>query len=52
VAEDRWFVGERALAFSSLVLTKRQDVSVRRDAGRARGIDLLVEVLDDGKSTC
>ena len=48
---DRWFMDERAFAFASLVLTKRNDVVVRAHAGTDMAIDLLVEVLKDGKST-
>lgn len=49
--QDSWFIQERALAFTSLMLTKRNDAAVRPYAGRDRGIDLLVEILKDGKST-
>src|SRR5881296_3422800 len=49
--QDPWFIEERAFAFASLVLTKRNDVVVRAHAGADRAIDLLVEVLKDGKST-
>jgi hypothetical protein len=46
-----WFIEERAFAFVSLVLTKRNDLIVRHHGGRDIAIDLLVEVLKDGKST-
>jgi len=46
-----WFIEERAFAFASLVLTKRNDVKVQPHAGRDPAIDLLVEVLKDGKPT-
>src|SRR5260370_925311 len=49
--QDPWFIEERAFAFASLVLTKRNDVAVRPYAGRDIAIDLLVEVLKAGKST-
>jgi hypothetical protein len=49
--QDRWFIEERAFAFASLVLTKRNDATVRTHAGADMAIDLLVEVLKDGKST-
>lgn len=48
--EDPWFFRERALAFSSLVLTKVPDVKVQH-VDRDMAIDLLVEVLKDGRST-
>lgn len=48
---EPWFIEERAFAFASLVLTKRNAVAVRPYAGRDSAIDLLVEVLKDGKST-
>jgi hypothetical protein len=46
---DAWFIEERAFAFASLVLTKRNDVAVRAEAGRDMAVDLLIEVLKDGK---
>ena len=46
-----WFYEERAVAFVSLVLTERNDVSVRPHAGTDIAIDLLVEILKAGKST-
>jgi hypothetical protein len=49
--QDPWFFKERAVAFSSLLLTERHDVKVQPYAGRDGAIDLLVEALDDGKST-
>src|ERR1700739_2015840 len=49
--QDPWFIEERAFAFASLVLTKQNDVIVRAHAGADMAIDLLVEVLKDGKST-
>jgi hypothetical protein len=49
--QEPWFIGERAFAFASLVLTKGNDVAVRPYAGRDIAIDLLLEVLKDGKST-
>ncbi|HEV3446657.1 MAG TPA: hypothetical protein VG099_18585 [Gemmataceae bacterium] len=49
--QDSWFIEERAFAFASLVLTKHSDVSVRAHAGADMAIDLLVEVLKNGKST-
>ena len=48
--QDSWFLEERAFAFASLVLTKRNDVKVHPYVGRDMAIDLLVEVLKDGKS--
>jgi hypothetical protein len=48
---EPWFIEERALAFASLVLTKRNTVAVRPYAGRDMAIDLLVEILKHGKST-
>jgi hypothetical protein len=49
--QDPWFIEERAFAFASLVLTKHNDVAVRAYAGRDIAIDLLAEILKDGKST-
>jgi hypothetical protein len=49
--QEPWFIEERAFAFASLVLTKRNDVAVRPNAGRDIAIDLLVEILKGGKST-
>jgi len=49
--QQPWFIDERAFAFASLVLTQGNDVAVRPFAGRDISIDLLAEVLKDGKST-
>jgi hypothetical protein len=49
--QEPWFIEERAFAFASLVLTKRHDVAVRPYAGHDLAIDLLAEILKDGKST-
>jgi hypothetical protein len=49
--QDPWFFEERAVAFASLVLTKRGDVKVHAQAGGDRAIDLLVEVRKGGRST-
>jgi hypothetical protein len=46
-----WFVEERAVAFASLMLTSNDGVAVKRSAGRDTGIDLLAEVLKNGKPT-
>ncbi len=46
-----WFLQERAVAFASLVLTKQNDVVVRPEAGPGMAVDLLVEILEEGKST-
>jgi hypothetical protein len=51
IKHDPWFLQERASAFASLVLTKQHDVAVRPYAGRDVAIDLLVEILKDGKAT-
>jgi hypothetical protein len=48
--EDPWFFEERAIAFASLLLTKRRDVLVRPHAGTDRGVDLLVEIPTAGNS--
>jgi hypothetical protein len=48
---DPWFFEERAVAFASLMLTKRHDVAVKPRAGADMAIDLLVEVRQDGKPT-
>lgn len=42
-----WFVGERAMALASLLLTSRQDVAVRQLTGDDTGIDILAEVSKD-----
>jgi hypothetical protein len=49
--QDPWFIEERAFAFASLVLTRRNDVALRPYAGRDMAIDLLAEILKDGKPT-
>jgi Domain of unknown function (DUF4365) len=49
--KDPWFIEERAIAFASLLLTARNDVMIRNHTGSDRAIDLLVEVLKDGKPT-
>jgi hypothetical protein len=49
--QEPWFIEERAFAFATLVLTKRNQVTVQRYAGPDMAIDLLVEILKDGKST-
>jgi hypothetical protein len=46
-----WFVAERAEWFTSLVLTKHHDLKIQPYASRDSAIDLLVEILEDGKST-
>jgi hypothetical protein len=50
IKQEPWFVEERAVAFASLLLTKRHDVLVRSHTGADIAIDLLIEVLKDGKS--
>ena len=45
---DPWFIEERAIAYVSLVLTKRNEVTVKGYAGRHMAIDLLIEILKDG----
>jgi hypothetical protein len=49
--QEPWFIEERAFAFASLLLTSGNDVTVRRYAGRDMGIDILAEILKDGKPT-
>jgi hypothetical protein len=49
--QDPWFIEERAVAFASLMLTKHNDAIVRAHADADMAIDLLVEVLKEGKST-
>jgi len=49
--QDPWFFQERAEAFAKLVLTKHNNVKVLPYAGHDMAINLLVEVLKDGKST-
>jgi hypothetical protein len=48
--QEPWFIRERAEAFASLVLTEHHDVKVRPYAGTDMSIDLLVDVLEAGKS--
>ena len=47
--KDPWFVGERAYAFSALLLTSHGELVVQQQRGTDDGIDLLVEVLKNGK---
>jgi hypothetical protein len=49
--QDPWFFRERAVAFASLALTRHKDVKVQPSAGADTGMDLLVEILKDGKPT-
>jgi hypothetical protein len=49
--EQPWFFQERAEAFAKLLLTKRNEVQVLPAGGHERGIDLLVEALEEGKPT-
>lgn len=49
--QEPWFIEERAFAFASLALTKHHEVAVRPYAGRDMAINLLAEILKDGKST-
>jgi hypothetical protein len=49
--KDPWFIEERAIAFASLLLTDRNEVIIRNHTGSEQSIDLLVEVLKDGKPT-
>jgi hypothetical protein len=46
-----WFIEDRAEWFASLVLTKHHDLKVQPYASRDRAINLLVEILEAGKST-
>lgn len=46
-AKEPWFVTERSEAIAGLLLTSRQDVSVRTERKRDDGVDLLVD-LDGG----
>jgi hypothetical protein len=48
--QEPWFIEERAFALACLVLTIH-DVAVRPHAGHDMAIDLLAEILQDGKST-
>jgi hypothetical protein len=50
IKQEPWFIQERAVAFASLLLTKRKDGIVRAQTGTDTGIALLVEVVKDGKS--
>jgi hypothetical protein len=49
--QNPWFFEERAFAYAALVLTERHEVAVRHYTGHDLAIDLLVEILKDGKST-
>jgi hypothetical protein len=49
--QEPWFIEERAKWFASLVLTKGNDVKVQPYAGSDTGLDLLVEVLKEGRPT-
>ena len=49
--QEPWFLEMRAVAFASLVLTKHNKAKVQPYAGHDIAIDLLVEILKDGKST-
>jgi hypothetical protein len=51
MTKQPWFIDERAFAFASLVLTKGHEVAVRPYAGHDMAIDLLAEILKNGKST-
>ena len=42
--KDPWYVTERSEALAGLLLTNREDVSVRREQKRDSGIDFLVEI--------
>jgi hypothetical protein len=48
--QQPWFIEERAIAFASLVLTSQDDVVVRAHAAADMAVDLLVEILENGKS--
>jgi hypothetical protein len=47
--QEPWFLGEGAVAFASLLLTERQDVKVQPYVNGTNAIDLLVEILKEGK---
>ena len=47
--QDPWFLRERAVAFASLLLTERRDVKVQPYGNGTTAIDLLVEILKEGK---
>jgi hypothetical protein len=49
--QDPWFLEERAVAFSSLLLTTRDDVRVQPHPGGDRPLELLAEILREGKPT-
>jgi hypothetical protein len=49
--QDPWFFEERAVEFSSLLLTTRDDVKVQPHTGGDGPLELLAEVLQDGKPT-
>jgi hypothetical protein len=47
-ANEPWFVTERSEALAGLLLTSREDVSVRSEQKRDGGLDLLVDVGSGG----
>lgn len=49
---EPWFVMERTKAFASLLLTTRKDLVIQPHQDDSDdGVDLLVEVIKDGKPT-
>ncbi|MGH7173524.1 MAG: hypothetical protein ACRELG_24855 [Gemmataceae bacterium] len=49
IAQQPWFLDERAIAFASLLLTNNAEVAFRPHATeRNEGLDLLVEILRNG----
>lgn len=49
--DEPWFFQERAFAFAALVLTSNDDVKVESYVGRDINIELLAEILRNGKPT-
>jgi hypothetical protein len=43
--EQPWFVGERARALASLLLTSRKDVAIQQVTSDESGVDVLAELL-------
>src|SRR3712207_1976522 len=46
-----WYIQQRAEALALVYLTRREDLLVKSQDGLDYGIDYLVEILKDGRST-
>ena len=47
-AKEPWFVAERSEAIAGLLLTSREDVSVRHEKRGDRGVDFVIDVDGNG----